>query len=229
MNASTDSLLRPDQRQRLASFVFRPRGAVEGLLAGRHASRRSQSSGIEFLDTRPYMPGDEIADIDWKAYGRTDRLYVRQFERETDMTVACLIDASASMAYGRAAGPSKLQHACCLAAAVSTVVASQQDRVALGVAREGLDLWIPPSTAPSQPKVIGQQLAGIQAAGQTRLGDSVRQVLTQIRAPMVLVLFSDLLCETETLVRPLDQVGASGEQFEAELVVRLRGAPNELG
>ena len=99
----------PDQAPRylrvreLAMFrdvVFAPRNPVRGRYAGRHTSRQ-RGHCVEFNDYREYTPGDEVADIDWKAYGRTDRLYIKRFEHQTDMTVGLLIDASASMLYPR--------------------------------------------------------------------------------------------------------------------------------
>jgi len=77
---------------------FAPRGPIRGRYAGRHASRQ-RGHCIEFNDYREYIPGDEIGDIDWKAYARSDRLFIKNYEHQTDMTVGLLIDASASMAY----------------------------------------------------------------------------------------------------------------------------------
>ncbi len=78
--------------------LFAPRRPVRGRYAGRHTSRQRGHS-VEFNDYREYTPGDEVGDIDWKAYARSDRLYIKRFEHQTDMTVGLLIDASASMAY----------------------------------------------------------------------------------------------------------------------------------
>jgi len=84
--------------RRLKNQFFASKKTVEGLYAGGHQSRQRGQS-VEFTDYRPYMPGDEIFDVDWKIYGRSDRLFVKLFEHQSDMTVHLLIDASASMAY----------------------------------------------------------------------------------------------------------------------------------
>lgn len=90
--------LRPQDLRRLRHLFFAPRRPVEGRYAGRHASTQRGHS-VEFNDYRPYVPGDEISDIDWKVYGRSDRLFIKLFEHQADMSVHLLIDASASMAY----------------------------------------------------------------------------------------------------------------------------------
>ena len=105
--------LRVQDLRRLRNLLFAPRRVVEGLYAGRHASPQRGHS-VEFTDYREYAPGDEIIDIDWKVYGRSDKLFIKLFEHQSDMTVHLLVDASASMAFSgcdeasRASGPSWL-------------------------------------------------------------------------------------------------------------------------
>src|SRR5690606_25718404 len=84
--------------RRLSRVAFLPKRRVEGVYAGRHATPlRGQS--IEFRDYRQYMPGDDVGAIDWKVYGRSDRMYIRLFEHQSEQTVHLLVDASASMGY----------------------------------------------------------------------------------------------------------------------------------
>jgi len=82
----------------MQGVVFAPRRPVRGVYAGRHASKQ-RGHCVEFNDYREYTPGDEVGDIDWKVFGRSDRLYIKRFEHQTDMTVNLVIDASASMGY----------------------------------------------------------------------------------------------------------------------------------
>lgn len=82
----------------LANVLFAPRRPIRGLYAGRHTSRQ-RGHCAEFNDYREYTPGDEVGDIDWKVFGRSDRLFIKLFEHQTDMTVSLLVDASASMGY----------------------------------------------------------------------------------------------------------------------------------
>lgn len=90
--------LRVQELNHLRNTLFAPRRPVRGTYAGRHTSRQ-RGHCIEFNDYREYTPGDEVADIDWKAYGRSDRLFIKLFEHQADMTVSLLVDASASMGY----------------------------------------------------------------------------------------------------------------------------------
>ncbi len=90
--------LRVHELARLRHVLFAPRRPVRGHYAGRHASRQ-RGHCVEFNDYREYTPGDEVGDIDWKAFGRSDRLYIKLFEHQADMTVNLLVDASASMGY----------------------------------------------------------------------------------------------------------------------------------
>jgi uncharacterized protein (DUF58 family) len=90
--------LRVQELNHLRDTLFAPRRPVRGAYAGRHTSRQ-RGHCVEFNDYREYTPGDEVADIDWKAYGRSDRLFIKIFEHQADMTVSLLVDASASMGY----------------------------------------------------------------------------------------------------------------------------------
>jgi uncharacterized protein (DUF58 family) len=102
--------LRIQDLRRLRHMEFASRRLAEGRLTGRHDSRQRGRS-IEFNDYRQYMPGDELADLDWKVYGRSDRLYVKLYEHETDLTVNVLVDASASMDYAGLEGGAGLRDA----------------------------------------------------------------------------------------------------------------------
>lgn len=100
----THRYLRPEDLARLRHMQFRPRGAVRGHYAGRHRSRQHGQS-VEFNDYRQYMPGDDVGEIDWKVYGRSDRLYLKLFEHQTDMTTHLLVDGSMSMGFRGADAP----------------------------------------------------------------------------------------------------------------------------
>ncbi|MCM2375051.1 DUF58 domain-containing protein [Aporhodopirellula aestuarii] len=92
-------LFRARDVSRIETLRLVARGAVEGLAAGRHRSPNKGSS-VEFKEHRPYVPGDELRNIDWKAFGKSDRLYIREFEEETNLRCMLLVDHSGSMAYG---------------------------------------------------------------------------------------------------------------------------------
>src|SRR4029079_7351707 len=91
--------LRMQDLRQLRHVFFAPRRASEGQYSCRHDTRQRGQS-VEFRDYRPYIPGDDIGSVDWKVYGRSDKLFIKMFEHQADMTVNLLVDASASMAYG---------------------------------------------------------------------------------------------------------------------------------
>jgi uncharacterized protein (DUF58 family) len=127
---------------KLGTIQLKARTVVEGALSGLHRSPHHGSS-VEFAEHKEYSPGDEIRHIDWKAYGKFDRYYVKRFEQETELSAYLLLDTSGSMAY-RGAGISKLEYAAYLAAALTYLMIRQQDRVGL-LAFGGDDLrYLPP-------------------------------------------------------------------------------------
>src|SRR6187455_3283886 len=113
-------LLDPAVLSKLGTLKLRVRAVTEGILSGLHKSPRHGQS-VEFAEHKEYAPGDEIRHIDWKAYGKFDRYYVKRFEQETELTAYLLLDRSGSMAY-RGDGLSKLEYGAYLAAAIAYVL-----------------------------------------------------------------------------------------------------------
>src|SRR2546427_75974 len=107
------SLLDPEALGELATLELRARRIVDGALAGIHRSPHPGSS-VEFVEHKEYAPGDEVKNIDWKAYGKFDKYYVKRYEEETDLTAYLVVDQSGSMSYG--APTSKWTYASMLAA-----------------------------------------------------------------------------------------------------------------
>jgi uncharacterized protein (DUF58 family) len=121
--------LDPRQLARLATLPIRARVIVEGALTGLHRARVHGSS-VEFAQHKEYSPGDELRHVDWKAFAKVDRYYVKQFEQESQLTVYLVLDASASMAFA-GGGLAKLDYAVHLLAALAYLVVQQQDKIGL--------------------------------------------------------------------------------------------------
>jgi len=135
-----DDLLPADVRHRLKGLGIVARRAIGERGLGLHASR-SRGSGLEFAQYRPYEPGDEPRQIDWKLYGRSDRFFVREAERESPIAIWILLDASASMAQADTPGSSRFDAAKGLATALAEIALAQGDRFGLAtLAERGLDL-----------------------------------------------------------------------------------------
>src|ERR1051326_5245202 len=115
--------LDPRTLARIASLDLRARLIVAGLMTGMHRSPYQGISG-EFAQHRPYVAGDDIRHVDWKGLGKTDRIYLKQYQEETNLHLICVVDASESMGYGTVkAGDgsiwTKYDHATAIAASLS--------------------------------------------------------------------------------------------------------------
>lgn len=192
--------LRPADLRRLKNLLFFARTLVEGYYAGRHRSP-FRGHSVEFADYREYCPGDDIADIDWRAFGRTDRLFIKLFEAQTDMVVYPLLDTSASMDYAglRRDGLSKLDYARFLVAALAYLVVQQGDKVALGMFRSTLDAFIPPGGTFSHLHGMLHRLEQRRPRGETNIAQVLKQAFGVIRRRGLLVIVSDLLEDPEPL------------------------------
>ncbi|MBI4512079.1 MAG: DUF58 domain-containing protein [Deltaproteobacteria bacterium] len=176
-------------------MTLRARTIVEGALSGLHRSPHHGSS-VEFAEHKEYSPGDEIRHIDWKAYGKFDRYYVKRFEEETELTAYVLLDRSGSMTY-RGDGISKLEYAAYLTAALAYLLIRQQDRVGLlafGGAKE--PEYMPPRAHAAH---LHDLMAAIErvAASATEGETSLAKVLDRVaelarRRKSLIVLCSDM-------------------------------------
>ena len=181
--------LSPDALARLARLRLKTRGVVEGLLSGQHRSpHRGQS--VEFAEHKDYSPGDEVRHIDWKAFGKFDRYFIKRYEQETNLSAYLVIDGSASMAYG--ASESKFERAEVLALGLATVLAQQQDLVGLAIWAKGkLTSW-PPHGSAAHVSALMEQLAAVQPAGPTDLGALSEALAEKLRRRSLVVVLSDL-------------------------------------
>lgn len=208
----------PDLR-RLQHLSFFGRRIVEGQYSGQHATpQRGQS--VEFRDYRQYIPGDELSNVDWKVFGRSDRLFVKIFEHQADLTAHLLVDASASMAFrgitagrappprgrkgGKAAGPqSKYDRACFLAASLAFLIVKEKDRVSFAAARQGLHEQLPASNSLVHLTGILSAMERIAPSGEARLGQAIRELAGKSRKRDLLVVFSDLLGDSDEIIKAL--------------------------
>lgn len=202
--------------ERLAVLVKRPvRGGLKG---GRRSVKRGQS--VEFADYRDYTMGDDLRQLDWNVYARLEKLLVKLFIEEEDLTVALLVDGSASMAHGT---PDKLVFAKRAAAALGYIALAAQDRVVLAslggrTARRRAAL-----RGSARAFRLLAELSEIKPAeGVTDLVAACRHALAQVTGRGVIVLLSDLL--DPAAQRALRDLAATG----SEVIVLHVLAPDEL-
>ncbi|HEY0840678.1 MAG TPA: DUF58 domain-containing protein [Vulgatibacter sp.] len=187
------NLLDPKLLAKLGTTQLRARAVVEGLLSGLHRSPH-QGQSVEFAEHKLYAPGDELRHIDWKAYGKLDRHYVKQFEHETNLRAFLLVDGSASMSYrGDDGSLSKLEYAATAAAALAYLLVRQQDAVGLAVASGRTMRYLPPRASMGHFPAILSRLEGLEGDGPTDLAAAADWVAERARRRAAIFVFSDLL------------------------------------
>lgn len=194
--------LRLADLRRLEQMLFAPRRVVEGRFSG-HFQTRQRGQSIEFRDYREYLPGDEISAVDWKAYGRTDKLFIRLFEHQSELTVQLLVDGSASMAYSasqpipRTRLDSKYDYACRLAASIGFLVMKQHDRFAFAIAQKGLKSYTPAEGTVRHLAAVLKTMEAHRPRQPAGLAAAIDELSRTGRRRSLLVLMSDLLDDTD--------------------------------
>lgn len=183
----------------LPTLALRARCLVDGFLSGRHRSPQKGSS-VEFAEYRDYQFGDDLRRVDWRLFGRTDRLHVKQFEEEAQLRVFLVLDASASMDFkSRPQFMSKLEFARLAVAGVAALAQRQSDAFGLGVVGvELVDFLRARSSAAHWQALIGR-LEAVQAQGQTALARTLEALAEIIPSRSLVVIASDFYEEPAAL------------------------------
>ena len=185
----------------LPSLKLRAEAVVQGILSGIHKSS-CQGQSVEFAEHKEYSPGDDLRHLDWKAFGKFDRYYVKRFEQETEQRAILAVDASGSMAY--ASGPmSKLEIASTLAAAVAWILIRQQDAVGLMVFGDGDVHFIPPGTGPSHLRQLLESLDSLSGKGRTSLSQMASCLAGRAKNRESIFVFSDFFDDAPDAAHPL--------------------------
>lgn len=193
--ATLDKIKRLDVRARLV---------VEGFMTGQH---RSPYNGfaIEFAAHREYSPGDDLRHIDWKVWSKTDRLYIKEYEEETNLKCHLIVDCSKSMRYGEATGWSKFDYAATAAASLGYLMQQQQDSVGLVLFSNQIDKSLKASSHPSHLNLLIHELENAELDNQTDIADPFLALASQIRQRGIVALFSDLFVDPDELGKALGQ------------------------
>jgi uncharacterized protein (DUF58 family) len=177
---------------------------VEGFCSGLHRSPHKGFS-VEFKEHRAYSPGDDIRTIDWKLFGKTDRLYIREYEEETNLRCTILLDSSGSMAYSgsRAGGVTKHDYAVRTAACLTYLLLQQQDSVGLVTFDKKVRRYIPPRARPRHLQAIINELKKQKPEFETELGDVFHEMVAKIHRRGLLIIISDLFGDVDQLMKSL--------------------------
>ena len=174
------------------------RHAMQGNISGRHSSPHRGSS-VEFAEYRKYVPGDDLRRLDWRAFGRTDRYYVKEFEADTNLRCCVVVDTSGSMAYASKGQTSKIQYARQIAASMAYLAAQQGDAVGLTCVAEKIVQNIPPRRSPANLKVILDTLENAKPAGDTQLPVILNELAETVRQRALVIIISDFFVDPAVL------------------------------
>jgi len=186
---------------RLGTIDLKAKTIVEGFLTGLHRSPFKGFS-VEFAEYRQYLPGDDLATLDWKIYARTDRHVVKKFEEETNLECHVLLDVSRSMGYG-SHEVTKLEYASYLAGALAYLMNRQRDAVGLLTFDERIRDLLPSSARPGHLKAVLVTLERLALGTRTDIAKPLSDLVQAIRKRVLVVLISDLLDDPDRIIEGL--------------------------
>ena len=185
----------------LNSISMKAKLVVEGYIIGQHRSPYHGFS-VEFSEHRSYEPGDEVKHIDWKLYGKTNRLYVKRYEEETNLRAHLILDTSKSMSY-TSNKVSKLDYGSYLLAALSYLMISQQDAAGVVLFDEKIRSFIPPKSTPSHLNTLLNVLDTPKPGNDTKIESVLHQMAERINKRGLVIIISDLLDEPKNVFKGL--------------------------
>ncbi|MFM7073486.1 MAG: DUF58 domain-containing protein [Planctomycetota bacterium] len=233
--------LDPEVLNQVAQQPIDPQGLVIGNLAGAHKSPLS-GFAVEFAGHREYVPGDEPKHVDWRVYFTRDKLFVKQYELETNYVCHLVLDVSASMRYGEGV-QQKLLYAQRLVSTLAYSIVRQSDKVSLITFDDRLRASVPPSNSPSQVLRMTHRLDEVEPVEKTDVGPCLEAVAGRIGRREIVMVFSDILGDLDSLELALQRLRYSQHEvilfqimhhdelaFEFDGMVRFIGLeiPEEL-
>ena len=194
--------IEPAALARVKNLTMVARGVVEGAISGLHSSPYKGFS-VEFAEHREYTAGDDPRHLDYKMLARTDRLYIKQYEEETNMRVQIILDTSGSMGYSHESKITKLEYGSYLTAVLSYLMTRQQDMVGLTTFDTEVRLDMPARSSPRHFNEMMRQLEAIQPGGETDLAETLHKLANRFKKRCLIVVISDLYDEPEEVIRAL--------------------------
>lgn len=197
LERQTRSFLDPQALARLARLPLLARRPMQGNVSGKHPSPHRGAS-VEFAEYRKYVPGDDLRRLDWRAFGRTDRHYIKESETDTNLRCSLIVDTSGSMAFG--SGPvTKIDFAKRLAAALAYLAVQQGDAVSLAGVADQIVTEVPPRRNPAHLVPVFDLLERMKPTGGTQLVPLLHELAETIRQRALIVIISDLFADPAEL------------------------------
>jgi len=218
--------LHPEALARLKNLHLAARLVVEGLFSGQHRSPRRGFS-VEFAEHREYTPGVDLRHLDWKILAKRDRLYVKQYEEQTNLRATLVLDASASMGYHHGGPMSKLEYGCYLAASLAHLMMSQQDAFGLAVCGAGIQHQLPPRQGRAHLHHVLEALQALEPAGTTDLARTFDEVAERAKRRGLVIVISDFLGQGTTPDALLEAIGRLRHRKHEVIALQVMD-PSEL-
>ncbi len=206
---AAEDYLKPEVLNQIKRLDLRAQMMVRGFLQGLHASPYHGFS-VQFSEHRRYAPGDDPKLIDWLAYAKTDRYYVKRYEAETNLTGYLVMDLSRSMGFTYRQELTKFQYCICIAAALCYLMVTQQDPVGLITFSDKVRARLPARSRRGHLSDVLGQLAKLEPTGQADIGGALIHVAALLRHQSLVMVFSDLLAEPETIMAGLNRLKHGG-------------------
>jgi len=189
--------LNEEKARKFGSLEFKANQVVEGFLTGLHKSPFHGFS-VEFAEHRQYNRGDSTRHIDWKLYGRTEKLFIKKYEEETNLRCQILIDHSSSMYFPEVNADSeysKISFAANAAAALTSLLRKQRDAVGLSIFSNEIESFIPPRTSSVHMKELFsqlEQLLNLKSTSATDTVSTLHLIAERVHKRSLIVLFTDM-------------------------------------
>ncbi len=219
----------PERIAKLRNLNLLARQAVEGFISGLHRSPHKGFS-VEFAEHREYSPGDDLRHLDWVAWGRTDRYYIKQYEQETNLRAYILLDVSNSMTYRHEGAITKFAYGCYLSACLSYLMCRQQDVVGMIAFDDRVRFHLTPGSTPAHLDRIFKHLEMVRPGRRTAIAPTFHHLARTIAKRGLIVIISDLYDEPGEVMKALQHFVYKKHQIilfhlmdQAELDLSFRG------
>ena len=183
--------------ERLSTLELHARLPMIGSVSGKHRSP-IRGSSLEFAEYRKYVPGDDTRRLDWRAFARNDRYYIKEFEADTNLRLCLIVDTSGSMGFAQN-GISKLDYARRIGGTLAYIAALQGDAVGLYCAGTEFHREVPPKRSATHLSTVLDELGAVEASGQTGLAEVLHLIAERVPQRAMIVIISDLFIDPEVV------------------------------
>jgi uncharacterized protein (DUF58 family) len=201
----------PKVLAKLKNLSLRARFVVDGMMVGIHPSQAKGLSS-EFEEHRGYSQGDDIRHIDWKAFAKFDRYFIKEYHEATNLKAYIVMDSSSSMEYG-SDGWSKFDYGSTLAASLAYLMLKQQDAVGLIIFSNRIEKMIPPKATHDHLIAILKELEDRRPKGETSAASVLQELAASLKRRGLIILISDLLEKPEEVIKGLKQLRSKGSDI----------------